>query len=101
MITAQVNGDLLQVTLDADLTIYLAAELHAELVPWLETPCNWTLDLAAVSECDGAGLQLLLMLRQHLAGAGRVLTLVGRSPGVNEALSLSGLAASFDDQAVA
>lgn len=101
MIAAQVNGDLLQVTLATDLTIYVAAELHAELVPWLGMPCNWVLDLAAVSECDGAGLQLLLMLRQHLVGAGRVLTLSGRSPAVNEALGLCGLAASFDDQAAA
>lgn len=91
----------MQVAVQSDLTIYTALELHGELRPWLEQPCAWQLDLADVSELDGAGLQLLLMLRQHLTTTGHHLTVTGRSPAVNEALTLCGLNAAFDDHVVA
>lgn len=101
MITACLEGDALHVAVEADMTIYTACELHAELLPWLEQARGWALNLADVSEFDGAGLQLLLMLGQHLKGMGYPLRLTGRSPAVNEALALCGLATAFDDPAVA
>ncbi|WP_263262752.1 STAS domain-containing protein [Pseudomonas entomophila] len=101
MITASLEGSVLQVTVQTDLTIYTALELHGALMPWLEQPCEWQLDLAEVSEVDGAGLQLLLALRQQVLSAGHPLRLAGCSPAVNEALALCGLAAAFDDRTVA
>ncbi|MNP67722.1 STAS domain protein [compost metagenome] len=51
------------------------------------------LDLSQITEMDGAGLQLLLMVQREAAKAGTQLTLTGQSKAVTETLALCNLVA--------
>jgi anti-sigma B factor antagonist len=57
--------------LPAELTIYRVAELRQELLAALARGVH-CYDLSAVTECDSAGLQLLLSLRRSVQAAGGV-----------------------------
>ena len=81
--------------IDGELTIYTVAETAARLRPHL-TERRLYLDLSAVSELDGAGLQLLLWLRETLHARGGALRLVAHSPVVAEVLGLLQLSGRFD-----
>jgi anti-sigma B factor antagonist len=82
--------------LDGELTIYTAAETAMRLRAHLAERRVCDLDLSGVSELDGAGLQLLLWLRETLHARGGTLRLVAHSPVVAEVLSLLHLKALFD-----
>ncbi|MBD1550755.1 STAS domain-containing protein [Pseudomonas typographi] len=86
MISACPAGEQLNVKLGAELTIYQVGELHTAAQPWLAQPCQWVLDLSQVTEVDGAGLQWLLYLHQHLRRAGHGLVISHASPAVSELL---------------
>lgn len=88
MIVAERAGDALQVTLQSELTIYQVGELHAAVQPWLAQGCPWRLDLSQVAEMDGAGLQWLLFIRQHLRAGGHDLALTAASDAVCDVLQL-------------
>lgn len=80
--------------LEPELTIYKAAALRQMLAEALGTG-PLVLDLADVSEIDGAGLQLLMAARRD-ADARRIsLTLRAHSAAVRDTFILCGL----DDQA--
>ena len=83
------------VVINGELTIYTVAETAARLRPHL-TERRLYLDLSAVSELDGAGLQLLLWLRETLSARGGALRLVAHSPAVAEVLGLLQLSGRFD-----
>lgn len=80
-----------------ELTIYTALELKDKLLVGLSTTEELELDLSGVEEIDGAGLQLLVMIKQQTAALGKVLRFTGHSPVVVELLDLSGLAGFFGD----
>ena len=64
--------------LPAELTIYVAAELRLQWLPWLDNDgTEEALELAAdaVAEVDAAGLQLLASLAVALQARGRELCL--------------------------
>jgi anti-sigma B factor antagonist len=88
MIRAQQVGDALSVALDTELTIYQVGELHAAAQAWLAQPCPWQLDLTQVTEMDGAGLQWLLFVRQHLHAAGHSVVIDAASDAVMAVLAL-------------
>lgn len=88
MIAAQRADDVLQVALHSELTIYQVGELHAAAQPWLAEGCPWQLDLSQVTEMDGAGLQWLLFLQQHLRAGGHDLAVIAASDAVRDVLQL-------------
>lgn len=80
-----------------ELTIFRAMELKPAMLP--ATPLS-VIDLAAVSEIDTAGIQLLMMAKNHAAAHDQALKLVGHSPAVLEVFELLNVAAFFGDPLV-
>jgi ABC-type transporter Mla MlaB component len=58
-------------------------------------PAYFSVDAAAVTEVDSAGVQLLLALSNELAGMKSTLLLLNQSAPLSDALSALGLAALF------
>lgn len=89
-----------RLVLAGELTIYTAAETLTRLRAHLAEHRACALDLSAVTELDGAGLQLLLWLQAAARARGGTLRLVAPSPAVAEVLGLLQLAALFEIEAV-
>ena len=90
------------IPLRENLSIECVAALHARLGQALAEHSGeaaLTLDLAAVDEWDGAGLQLLLALAQATAQAGQTLVLRQPPTSLEQALQQYGLAARFQYEA--
>ncbi len=81
--------------LDGDLTVFAVAALKDRLLAALHDDANLTLDGSAVSEIDGAGIQLLLAARKEAQQRGGSLTLLSPSDQMLEALTLIDLRAEF------
>jgi anti-anti-sigma factor len=88
------EGDSCRLALDGEMTIYTAAQLLPELKPHIERP-QLALSLETVHEIDGAGLQLLLLMRRERAEVGHELTIETCSEPVRDVLNLCGLASAF------
>jgi len=73
---------------DQNLTIYTAADLKPRLLEVVMQSDSPEFDLAAVSEIDGAGVQLLMLLRREAASIGRAVRFVEPHPAVLEVLGL-------------
>lgn len=73
--------------LSGELTIYSVREAADALLPKLRAGTA-ALDLAQISEIDGAGLQLLLKARRVSSQAGQDLVIAAASPAVRDALDL-------------
>ncbi|MGZ5009119.1 MAG: STAS domain-containing protein [Methylobacter sp.] len=86
-----------RIVIEDELTIYTVLDLKDKLLTALSTTEELELDLSDVGEFDGAGLQLLVMVKQEAAASGKALRLTGHSPVVLELLDLSGLAGFFGD----
>ena len=85
---------------DGEMTIYRAAELREGLLAALaQGEGDFTIDLAAVTEMDSAGVQLLMAARKSAEAAGFALHLAGHSPAVVEVLETLGLAAVLGEPA--
>ena len=79
-------------SLGSELTIAQAAQHREALVDAVAAaPGDLQLDLAAVSEFDSSGVQLLLSTRRSLAARGHALQIVAASGAVRDALNLFGL----------
>lgn len=75
------------------MTIAHAAAHRETLVDAVQAaPADLQLDLAAVSDFDSSGVQLLLSARRSLAERGHTLQIVAASTAVQDALTLFGLA---------
>jgi anti-anti-sigma factor len=85
------------VTLPDEITIYTVSELKDALSPLLHQERELELDLAAVSEIDSAGLQLLLAAKKTAQQQGYSLSLAWHSHAVLELLELCQLSAFFGD----
>lgn len=94
-LVCEILNDTAHVSLDGELTIYTAAELSAELLPRLGATPQMQIDLSQITEMDGAGLQLLILVTREASRAGTALTLTGHSKAVLETLQLSGLGAAL------
>lgn len=85
-----------ELTLNGDLTIYTAAGQRDALLSWVQGGAGHAvIDLAHVSDCDSAGVQLLLATQKLLAEQGDTLELRHPSPAVRDALQHYGLAADL------
>lgn len=83
--------------IEGELTIVRAAELKALL---LADPIPHTIDLSGVTECDSAGLQLLMAAKQAALNEGRPLHLLAHSTAVLEVFELLNMAGYFNDPLV-
>ena len=87
----ETQDDTAQVQIDGELTIYTAADLAAQWLPRLGATPRMALDLSQITEMDGAGLQLLLMVQREAPKAGTRLEITGQSKAVIETLALCNL----------
>lgn len=81
-----------RILLEGELTIYTAAETFARLRAELEGQDLCALDLSAVAEMDGAGLQLLLWLKQTCEAREIAFQIAAHSEAVAEVAALLHLA---------
>jgi len=86
-----------RIVIEDELTIYTVGELKDKLLAGLAAQPELELDLSAVGEFDGAGLQLLVLVKRESTALGKVLRLTHHSSVVLELLDLSGLASFFGD----
>ena len=80
-----------------EMTIYTALALKDELLQPLEQAGKVELDLAAVSDIDSAGLQLMVLLKTEAKERGKTLCITGHSPAVLDILELCDLEGFFGD----
>lgn len=86
-----------RLALEGELTIYGAAELQARLIAALaDAPEGLDIDLAAVTELDSSGVQLLMAAHRAARASGRTVTLCAPSDAVRDLLGLFDLAPFFD-----
>lgn len=84
-------------TIEGELTVFAVHALKDRLMAALNESTQLTVDLSAVSEVDGAGIQLLLAAKREALQRGGALSLTGHPPQVIEALELTDLAREFGD----
>ena len=83
-----------------ELTVAFAAQWRDALLDTMTTRSgNLHLDLAAVSEFDSSGLQLLLATSNSLAARGHALVITAAAAAVRDALTVFGLQALLSDTA--
>lgn len=97
-ITLDTSASPARLTLAGEMTIYAAAELQSRLLASLDAGSGLQIDLSAIEEIDSAGLQLLLLARQHALATGQLFALAAPSRPVRELLELYNLAGFFADQ---
>ena len=86
--------------IEGDMSIYRAAELKAALLTSLDQAGELEVDLAAVTEFDTAGVQILMLAKQQAQAMQKTLRLIRHSPAVLEVFELLNLAAYFGDPLV-
>ena len=86
--------------IDGEMTIYRATELKQDLLVALDKTKELEIDLAAVTELDTAGVQILMLLKRQAMATECKLHLVAHSPPVLEVFELLNLAAYFGDPLV-
>ena len=83
--------------IEGELSIYTVAELKPQLYTLLQQHAELELDLAAVSELDGAGLQILIAAKREANRQGSTLKLTRHSAAVLEVFDLCNMAQFFGD----
>jgi anti-anti-sigma factor len=86
--------------IEGELSIYRADELKRALIEPLKEDVLLVVSLAAVTELDTCGLQLLMLAKRTAAKLGGELQLVAHSPAVLEVFELLNVAAFFGDHLV-
>ena len=86
-----------RLALEGELTIDGAAELQARLIAALaDAPEGLDIDLAAVTELDSSGVQLLMATHRAARASDRTVTLCAPSDAVRDLLDLFDLTSFFD-----
>ncbi|HEX8989671.1 MAG TPA: STAS domain-containing protein [Rhodocyclaceae bacterium] len=91
-------GEIGSMAIEGELSIYAAAGLRERLLEALDATGTLELDLAAVTEMDSAGVQLLLAAAKQAAQQGKTLRLARCSAAVMDALALCGLGEMAEGQ---
>ncbi|UCX04806.1 STAS domain-containing protein [Shewanella glacialimarina] len=86
--------------IEGPMTIHNATELKSQFIGALSASQHLELNLAAVTEIDAAGLQLLIMAKQHQIHIQHELTLINHSEAVLEAFEIMGLVSWFNDPVI-
>lgn len=76
------------IAIDGELTVFTVEAWKDRLARALDASQALTVDLAAVTECDSAGLQLLAVLKREADLRGRDVALRNAAPAVAEVLAL-------------
>jgi anti-anti-sigma factor len=93
--------DVLNVTVQEDMTIYTASALKESFLNFCNSGVpELAIDLSGVSELDSAGLQLLLMLKVESQKRAFKLRLFGHSQAIIEVFELLRLSMYFGDPVV-
>ncbi|WP_018605300.1 STAS domain-containing protein [Uliginosibacterium gangwonense] len=88
------------VPITGELSIYTALELKTTLLDALHANPALKLNLANVTVMDGAGLQVLVMLKREALQLNKELTLTQHSEAVLRVLDLSNMTGYFGDPLV-
>lgn len=91
------SGEQIYVSIDGELTIYGVAESKPLLLKALDTGLPIDIDLAAVTEIDTAGLQLMLMLKREAQRRQKQLVFSRHSTAVREVVELLNLVGVLGD----
>ncbi|GAA4014574.1 STAS domain-containing protein [Actimicrobium antarcticum] len=86
------------IVIAGELTIYQVADIRLQMQQVLngvDGSDAIALDLGNVSECDGAGLQLLLVFARAVTALGSAVVLTAASAVINDLLAEYGLADRF------
>lgn len=83
-----------------EMTVYTVAAHKRQLTAYLYSTEELQLDLSGVGEIDGAGIQLLMFLKQEAHSRNIALSLTRHSQAVVEALELLNLSKHFGDPIV-
>ena len=81
---------------DNDMSIYSAAQNHADLIEHYANFDSFEIDLSEVEEIDCSGVQLLLALKQNIAADGKNLMFTKVSPAIAEVMSLLNINEQFN-----
>jgi anti-anti-sigma factor len=79
-----------------EFNIYGAVDFRDALLRAITMSGDLEIDLAAVSEMDAAGLQLLLVARREADASGKRLTLTGAGAAVLEVMQLCNVTGCFE-----
>lgn len=93
-------GETSLLRIEGEMTIYRALELKQALLARLEEADALEVDLAAVTELDTSGVQVLLLAKRAAHAGRRELRLVAHSPQVLEVFDLLNLTTHFGDPLV-
>lgn len=93
----QQDGSVTQLVIQDEMTIYNVLEHKNTLLPHLEAGKELQLDLSEVAEIDGAGMQLLIMMKNQAQQINNQFSLVHHSQAVIDVLELFGLTSFFGD----
>ena len=91
------DGAVSRLRIEGEMTIYRALELKQLLLARPEESVAFEVDLAAVTELDSSGVQLLLLAKKEAQARQQELRLVAHSPQVLEVFALLNLNAHFGD----
>ena len=94
------GGATCSLRIEGEMTIYRALELKQALLAGLDESDALEVDLAAVTELDTSGVQILLLAKRAAHARQRELRLVAHSPQVLEVFDLLNLTAHFGDPLV-
>lgn len=96
---ASINDGELSLAIEGELSIYTVAELKARLERALGDCRALQIDLAAVTEMDAAGVQLLFAVTQEARRRATPLRLKGCSEAVRAVFGLCGMTEHFCEYA--
>jgi anti-anti-sigma factor len=99
-IKAKVKKGTTHLTIEDEMTIYTALEQKNDLSQYLKPDGDLQINLANVTEIDGAGLQILLFIKQEAARLNFKFSLIQHSQAVVEVLELLDLGSHFGDPIV-
>lgn len=94
------TGNLCQLVIKDELTIYTASEMKQQLLEHLSKCNELEISMAQVSEMDSAGVQIVLLLRHEAYRQGKELRFVNHSPAVLEVLEILNLVPYLGDPVV-
>ncbi|MDB6063698.1 MAG: hypothetical protein JWM78_3801 [Verrucomicrobiaceae bacterium] len=87
-----------RLTLEGELTIYMAAELKEKLAAALQAELPLEIDLSQIGEIDTAGMQLLLLAKRECVARNKSIEFLAPSQAVLDGWQLCNLSAEFGVQ---
>lgn len=95
-----VDGGRVELAAQAELTIYQVRDARRQLAGYLDGASELLIDLSAVREFDGAGVQLLMHMKLECARRNIAMRLIGHSQAVVDVFELLNLGEHFGDPMV-